>query len=87
MSQAESEATGASYPTPLTLVLWGLAVALLSSWLVAEGLAEGSAFVTWFGVVVAAPAWAVTAVGVIAQGIRFAMTWVDHDRLVSTRSR
>lgn len=76
-----------SYPAPLTLVLWGLAVGLLGTWLIFEGLEEGSAFIAEFGTLVAAPAWVVTAVGAVAQGVRFGMTWVDHDRQTAVRSR
>ncbi len=87
MSQPESGAERVSYPTPLTLVGWGLAVGLLGMWLILAGLDEDSVFITGFGTLVAAPAWAVTAIGVVAQGIRFGMTWVDHDRQTATRSR
>jgi hypothetical protein len=86
MSQAENEPGGPWYPTPFTLVLWGLPVALLGMWLVAEGREEGSLFITGLGTVVGAVAWAVTAIGVVAQGIRFGMTWVDHDRQSSVSS-
>lgn len=37
-------------------------------------------------IALASVGWAVTAVGVIAQGIRFGTTWVDHDRQSAARA-
>lgn len=75
------------YPAPTTLLLCGIPVSLLALWLWGESREEGAAFFAGVAAVLGVVALTVTGIGVVAQGVRVGLAWVDHDRGTLTARR